>query len=926
MKSSFQDSRIVERVHSTGSNRAKGGRSGEQLLRIPELDIREGAYREVIITKISSPNNFYVRITEYENDLKEMRASMAKEYSRSNNSDFRPQKHSLVALIPNKSHRGAWQRGIVHDVNSMRIELVDTGGVAFRVPPTFIRRLDAKYFELPKLAIKCALTEEDAFTYATLNRFRDDFIDCRFLAHFKKKDINNHRYLIVLLHYEMIRTFDMFKIFIDKVVTEVKTVNLLSDDFVEVKLLTQPSEVDNTFYIKKVENSNPEELKLLNEISIYYSKLPASKLNIDVLKPSEVYVCEHKGKWFRARFQSFTSEEEDECIILLIDEGQVVSVKRERVKHLLDCYAVIPPQAICCRFSKELGWPSKVPCSPNVHFKCKFVSKDDNNCYTIEYPLTVIEEKNKIVQKIELMVPSKEASDQMPPKEINGVIDHSITTSQKSADIRSSESDLIEVLTSENSTFSPDHSNDVIPIAEPCENIVSIVKEDKFIEKSLITQTPPNSVEADGEWDKDLDKEKIDARVADVIESLKANVENCDTYVRVQNVKPTDLSNSEDIITNQEVNSSNDNAGEISESNEASTKETGFQNRNELQERFKSGLQQDGIDTQNKENILKIEGSDDNQQIAIKDDALSNADDEKPIERIDENCKHDQFETNVVEDEKQHIDENDSESKSDKVEVKEICEEYEKGRVELIDLTEAIGSNPIKNNEDKQEVNSCLPKNEKNKCGVEVIDLTEAEAEHSTLTINELTNSSVNEDDSLKQNETPKESESKSSSLPSFFDQNNTSTRSFESKNNERLKFENTAKYEEEYILSPKEIEAQQMVLKQQSEATIIASGSHKGFAEGPQSAQILREEETVSELDEEIILKILEKNPKLMDAALKRRGKETERVPTVNVEADTADTGEVEFTSQPSTTRFIEQYASSVCEDIIKKAFDDIK
>ncbi|KAF8782794.1 Tudor domain-containing protein 1 [Argiope bruennichi] len=380
------------------------------------------AYRNVYVSHVVSPSEFYCQVEEESTKLQIMMKSIEDTYCNLNDNEMKV--HDLAVDSPCCAmfqEDESWYRAQIKEIGpeTCNVYFIDYGNTD-TVPISKIKELQREFFNLPPQAIRCksynVSPKSGSWSDEDIETFREMTLEKSFVAQFVESD-ENGTYAVNLvsigklqddvLNKEFVslghgRLEDASKIIVmnshtvsSNLTFPVPVVNLGSLENVTVTFGLNPGEV-----FCQLKSSEEDFKKMMFKMQEYYEKVSIAEAMIDRPHPGMICVCQFSldSVWYRGEIKKV---EKNSLDILYVDYGNKEIVDRKKIRSITQDFTLLPIQAIKCRLKgiKPPGKAWAVNDKLGQYFEgdvqCRFISKLEDS-----YLVDMTCNKENVAQKL----------------------------------------------------------------------------------------------------------------------------------------------------------------------------------------------------------------------------------------------------------------------------------------------------------------------------------------------------------------------------------------------------------------------------------------------------------------------------------------------------------------------------------------------
>lgn len=368
------------------------------------------AYRNVYVSHVVSPSEFYCQIEEESSKLQQLMKQIEDVYSciNDNSLDFKELTIDAPCCAVFEED-GAWYRGQIKKVNSAScvIYFVDYGNTD-QVLNSKIKVLQSNLLSLPPQAIKCksfnVTPKYGKWNDSDINAFIDMTLDKSFVAQFVECD-SDGTYSVNLVSIGKLQDDVLNKEFVSLghgLLEDSSKILVLNSHAASSNLTFSSPEVPLGSYVDvqvtyglnpgeifcQLKSYEKEFMKMMQDLQNYYNKVSEAETLID--RPHQGMICAAQffldSAWYRAQIEKV---EKNKIFVFYVDYGNLETVDRKKIRCITQDFTVLPTQAIRCHIKgiKPPGKSWKVDNSVSKYYEgkteCKFISKE-NDSYLID--------------------------------------------------------------------------------------------------------------------------------------------------------------------------------------------------------------------------------------------------------------------------------------------------------------------------------------------------------------------------------------------------------------------------------------------------------------------------------------------------------------------------------------------------------------
>lgn len=368
------------------------------------ISIPPKACRNVYVSHIVSPSEFYCQIEEDSSKLQLLMKSIEDIYA-SGADGLSLTNFTIGSPCCAMYDDGAWYRGKIKkvDVDTCDIFFVDYGNTD-PVPKSKIKKLRNDLYRWPSQAVCCKVfnvsPKSGDWSDGEIDVFTDKALDKSFIAQFVECD-NNNCYSVNLIYIGDLENNIFNKEFVSlgygRLQDTSKSIILnphaastnLSFNALDVKIgCSEPVQVFfglNPGEIYCQLKSYEQEFKqMMIKMQSYYKNASEAESLID--RPHQGMICAAQfsldSAWYRAEIKKV---ETNKVIVFYVDYGNSEKLDRKKVKCIIQEYTTLPVQAIKCRIRgiKPPGKSWTINNNLGKYFEgnavCKFIAKEDES-------------------------------------------------------------------------------------------------------------------------------------------------------------------------------------------------------------------------------------------------------------------------------------------------------------------------------------------------------------------------------------------------------------------------------------------------------------------------------------------------------------------------------------------------------------------
>lgn len=366
------------------------------------ISIPSKAYRNVYVSHVESPSEFYCQIEEESSKLQLLTKTIEETYA---TEDDELILSKFVVDAPCCAvFEGAWYRGKIKKVNQQFCDVffVDYGN-SDAVSTSKIKKLRNDLFSWPAQALCCksfnVSPKGNEWSNAEIDAFFDLIADKSFVAQFVDCDKNNV-YAVNLVSLCKLQEEVFNKEFVNmgfgrlqdsnktlilnshaastNLTFSSMTVQLGKSEAVEVTYGLNPGEI---FCQLKSCAKNFQEM--MAKFQSYYQKVTDAECLIDRPHPGMICAAQFHldSAWYRAEIKKV---EANKIYVFYVDYGNDEIVDRKKIRCIIQEFTELPVQAIKCRIRgiKPPGKTWTVNANLGKYFEgnavCKFISKEND--------------------------------------------------------------------------------------------------------------------------------------------------------------------------------------------------------------------------------------------------------------------------------------------------------------------------------------------------------------------------------------------------------------------------------------------------------------------------------------------------------------------------------------------------------------------
>ncbi|XP_042908070.1 uncharacterized protein [Parasteatoda tepidariorum] len=370
------------------------------------INIPPKAYRNVYVSHVVSPSEFYCQIEEESAKLQQLMLDIETEYSQIKEDELTLNQMKIGSVCCAVFQEDcAWYRGSIKGINSgcCDIYFVDYGNTD-SVPVSKIKALTSKFFTLPVQALKCKLfnAEPDSSTWSAdaIQDFINLTLEKSFVSQFVEVD-NTNTYAVNLVSLNKLEEDVLNKQFVNrghgKLQDESKLLVLNSHAASSNLTFKTPDIKPGSFervavcfgltpqvVFCQLKSYEGEFKRMMEQLQHHYSKLSPSDAIVD--RPHVGMICvaqfHQDSVWYRGRI---TKMDKTGISVIYVDYGNTEIVEKKKVRCIAQDFTGLPIQAIKCQIkgirAPEKSWSSKNNISKFFEgdSECEFVSREHDH-------------------------------------------------------------------------------------------------------------------------------------------------------------------------------------------------------------------------------------------------------------------------------------------------------------------------------------------------------------------------------------------------------------------------------------------------------------------------------------------------------------------------------------------------------------------
>ncbi|KFM61405.1 Tudor domain-containing protein 1, partial [Stegodyphus mimosarum] len=333
------------------------------------IEIPPNAYRNVYVSHVVSPSEFYCQIEEDSPKLLVLMKDIEDMYTFLNDNDLK-----LSTFVLNSpccavfQEDGVWYRGQIRKINSNSCDIyfVDYGNTD-TVPSSKIKMLKTELLSLPPQAIRCKsfniVPKTGSWSDADIEAFQAMTLDKSFVAQFVEQD-DHGVYSVNLVSIGKLQEDVLNKEFVDLghgQLADSSKILVLNSHAASSNLTYKSLDVKigSTEPVKVTYGLNPGEifcqLKCYNKefetmmlnLQDYYNKVNKAEALVDRPHPGMICVAQFflDCAWYRAEIKKV---EKTTIVVFYVDYGNCETVDRKKIRCILQDFTLLPTQAVRC--------------------------------------------------------------------------------------------------------------------------------------------------------------------------------------------------------------------------------------------------------------------------------------------------------------------------------------------------------------------------------------------------------------------------------------------------------------------------------------------------------------------------------------------------------------------------------------------------
>lgn len=377
--------------------------STQEFIEYSSISVPPSAYRNVYISHVISPSEFYCQIEEDSAKLQLLMKTIEDIYAHPGNDlNFTEFQRGLPCCAVFED--GAWYRGRIKQIsaNACDIFFVDYGNTD-TVEKSKIKKLQSDLFRWPSQAIRCKSfnisPKSGKWSDDEINAFLNMTLEKSFVAQFVECD-KSGVYAVNLVSIGKLQHDIFNKEFVDlgygRLEDSKKCLVLNSHAASNNLTFNLPHvEIGSSEPVEVVYGLNPGEIfcqlksyskdfkQMMIDLQDYYNKVSEAESLID--RPHQGMICAAQffldSAWYRGEIKKV---EANKIVVFYVDYGNSETVDRKKVRCIIQDFTILPVQAIKCRIQgvKPPGKSWKVHNNLGKYFEgdaiCKFISKEDD--------------------------------------------------------------------------------------------------------------------------------------------------------------------------------------------------------------------------------------------------------------------------------------------------------------------------------------------------------------------------------------------------------------------------------------------------------------------------------------------------------------------------------------------------------------------
>ncbi|GBO12385.1 Tudor domain-containing protein 1 [Araneus ventricosus] len=380
------------------------------------------AYRNVYVSHVVSPSEFYCQVEEESTKLQVLMKSIEDTYSSLNDNEMKLYNLAVdspcCAMFQDDE---AWYRAQIKEVGpkTCNVYFIDYGNTD-DVPISKIKELQREFFNLPPQAICCksynVSPKSGNWSDEDIDAFIEMTLEKSFVAQFVESD-ENGTYSVNLVSIGKLQDDVLNKEFVSlghgrledasKIIAmnshtvssnltfPIPVVNLGSLENVTVTFGLNPGEV-----FCQLKSSEKDFKKMMFEMQDYYEKVSVAEAMIDRPHPGMICVCQFSldSVWYRGEIKKV---EKNSLDVLYVDYGNKEIVDKKKIRSITQDLTLLPIQGIKCRLRgiKPPGKTWTVNNNLGQYFEgdvqCRFISKLEDS-----YLVDMTCNKENVAQKL----------------------------------------------------------------------------------------------------------------------------------------------------------------------------------------------------------------------------------------------------------------------------------------------------------------------------------------------------------------------------------------------------------------------------------------------------------------------------------------------------------------------------------------------
>ncbi|KAG8187346.1 hypothetical protein JTE90_011708 [Oedothorax gibbosus] len=423
-------------VAITGRSENFGNNSQQSNQSFDVMSIPLNACRNVYVSYVVSPSEFYVQIDEESNKLDELMKAIEETYTNNNLEELNINKLAVDTPCCAMFEDGVWYRGQIKkaDRNECSVYFIDYGNTD-AVPTSKVKVLQRQFFSLPPQALRCkshnVSAKNGTWSDAEIDTFSDMTLEKSFVCQFVESD-GKEVYSVNLISTSKLEEDILNKEFVSLVQGKsqqprqqqprqqpqqyqpkpveqatqqyqprarsppVQTkpkheaapsnlrlppprVRVGSRESIVVPYGLNPGEV--FCQLKSMEREFNE---MMMRLQAYYNQASPSEASIDRPNPSMVCIAQfvQDMAWYRAEIRSLEGRSLTVCFV---DYGNCEKVEKSKVRSITQEFASLPMQAIKCRIKgirpPGQDWPTNQNISRYFEgeSQCHFIEKSGDS-------------------------------------------------------------------------------------------------------------------------------------------------------------------------------------------------------------------------------------------------------------------------------------------------------------------------------------------------------------------------------------------------------------------------------------------------------------------------------------------------------------------------------------------------------------------